>query len=75
MFDAIEIASRDLCTWLKRTRREKNAVRWSQKKVVFCFQSLLWLLFFRKRGSSEEFNYDLAEATQTGNCDNLIDTI
>ena len=30
---------------------------------------------FKKRGSSEDFKYDLAKATKTGNVDDIINTI
>ena len=30
---------------------------------------------FRKRGSSEDFKYDLAKVTKTGNVDNIINNI
>ena len=30
---------------------------------------------FKKRGTSEDFKYDLAKATKTGNVDENIDTI
>ena len=45
-------------------------------KCRFTFSTLFIITrFFKKRGSSKDFKYDLAKATKTGNVDDIINTI
>ena len=47
-----------------------------RKKCRFTFSARFRITrLFKKRGSSEDFKYDLAKATKSGNVDNIFNTI
>ena len=56
----------------QRTKRGKSGC----KKCRFTFSTRFIITrLFMKRGPSEDFKYDLAKATKTGNVDDIINTI
>ena len=64
----MEVAENDS----QRVKRGKGG----PNKCRFTFLThFLITRLFKKRGTSEDFKYDLAKATKTGNVDENIDTI
>ena len=64
----MEVAEKDF----QRIKRGKG----SRKKCRFTFSThFMTTRFFKKPGFSEDFKYDFAKATKTGNVGNIINTI
>ena len=72
MIDVLELASKDYWKLLKKTPRKENAVEVVAKSVGLFSTCFMITRLFKKRGSSEDFKYNLAKAKKNGNIDTII---